>query len=246
MSKTALITGAGSGIGQVTARTFLAHGWRVALLGRNVERLRQTATGYEDHALILGCDVADSANVARSFQELETQWGRLDVLFNNAGLGAPAATPDALSIESWLEVINVNLNGAFFCAREAFRVMRQQSPQGGRIINNGSISAQSPRPGSIAYTASKHAITGLTKSLSLDGRAFNIIASQVDIGNAATSMTNAMAKGIMQANGDVKSEPCMDAQNVAQLILQIADMPLEANIFNVTIMASTMPLIGRG
>lgn len=246
MSKTALITGAGSGIGQVTARTFLAHGWRVALLGRNVERLRQTATGYEDHALILGCDVADSANVARSFQELETQWGRLDVLFNNAGLGAPAATPDALSIESWLEVINVNLNGAFFCAREAFRIMRQQSPQGGRIINNGSISAQSPRPGSIAYTASKHAITGLTKSLSLDGRAFNIIASQVDIGNAATSMTNAMAKGIMQANGDVKSEPCMDAQNVAQLILQIADMPLEANIFNVTIMASTMPLIGRG
>lgn len=246
MSKTALITGAGSGIGQVTARTFLAHGWRVALLGRNVERLRQTATGYEDHTLILGCDVADSANVARSFQELETQWGRLDVLFNNAGLGAPAATPDALSIESWLEVINVNLNGAFFCAREAFRIMRQQSPQGGRIINNGSISAQSPRPGSIAYTASKHAITGLTKSLSLDGRAFNIIASQVDIGNAATSMTNAMAKGIMQANGDVKSEPCMDAQNVAQLILQIADMPLEANIFNVTIMASTMPLIGRG
>lgn len=246
MSKTALITGAGSGIGQVTARTFLAHGWRVALLGRNVERLRQTATGYEDHTLILGCDVADSANVARSFQELETQWGRLDVLFNNAGLGASAATPDALSIESWLEVINVNLNGAFFCAREAFRVMRQQSPQGGRIINNGSISAQSPRPGSIAYTASKHAITGLTKSLSLDGRAFNIIASQVDIGNAATSMTNAMAKGIMQANGDVKSEPCMDAQNVAQLILQIADMPLEANIFNVTIMASTMPLIGRG
>lgn len=246
MSKTALITGAGSGIGQVTARTFLAHGWRVALLGRNVERLRQTATDYEDHTLILGCDVADSANVARSFQELETQWGRLDVLFNNAGLGAPAATPDALSIESWLEVINVNLNGAFFCAREAFRIMRQQSPQGGRIINNGSISAQSPRPGSIAYTASKHAITGLTKSLSLDGRAFNIIASQVDIGNAATSMTNAMAKGIMQANGDVKSEPCMDAQNVAQLILQIADMPLEANIFNVTIMASTMPLIGRG
>lgn len=246
MSKTALITGAGSGIGQVTARTFLAHGWRVALLGRNVERLRQTATGYEDHTLILGCDVADSANVARSFQELETQWGRLDVLFNNAGLGAPAATPDALSIESWLEVVNVNLNGAFFCAREAFRIMRQQSPQGGRIINNGSISAQSPRPGSIAYTASKHAITGLTKSLSLDGRAFNIIASQVDIGNAATSMTNAMAKGIMQANGDVKSEPCMDAQNVAQLILQIADMPLEANIFNVTIMASTMPLIGRG
>lgn len=246
MTKTALITGAGSGIGQATARLMLANGWRVALVGRRVEMLQKTAESYEEQSLILGCDVADHVSVANSFKTLEAHWGRLDLLFNNAGIAAPASTPDLLSTENWLEVVNININGAFFCAREAFRIMRHQSPQGGRIINNGSISAQSPRPGSVAYTTTKHAMTGLTKSLSLDGRDFNIVASQIDIGNAATSMTSPMTKGIVQANGDIKSEPCMSVQTVAQLLLQMAEMPLEANVFNVTIMASTMPFVGRG
>lgn len=246
MTKTALITGAGSGIGREASRILLAHGWHVALVGRRKEKLKETADGYEDKSLILDFDVADPEQVHEGFRDLETQWGHLDMLFNNAGLSAAASTPDHLALETWLEIVGVNLNGAFFCAREAFRLMRQQSPQGGRIINNGSISAHTPRPGSVAYTTTKHAITGLTKSLSLDGRPFNIVASQIDIGNAETSMTDAMTKGILQANGEVKSEPCMDVRHVAEMILQMAEMPLSANIFTVTLMASTMPYIGRG
>lgn len=246
MTKTALITGAGSGIGRAASRILLAHGWHVALVGRRKEKLTETANGYEDKSLILDFDVADPEQVREGFRDLETQWGRLDMLFNNAGLSAFASTPDQLALETWLEIVGVNLHGAFFCAREAFRLMRQQSPQGGRIINNGSISAHTPRPGSVAYTTTKHAITGLTKSLSLDGRPFNIVASQIDIGNAQTSMTDAMTKGILQANGEVKSEPCMDVQHVAEMILQMAEMPLSANIFTVTLMASTMPYVGRG
>lgn len=246
MMKTALITGAGSGIGRATAQILLAHGWRVGLVGRRVEKLQETALGYEDKSLVLEGDMTDPARVAKIFQIVAEKWGRLDMLFNNAGLSAPATTPDLLALETWLESVNINLNAAFFCAREAFALMRRQSPQGGRIINNGSISAQSPRPGSVAYTTTKHAITGLTKSLSLDGRPFNIIASQIDIGNATTSMTAAMATGILQANGETRPEPCMEVEQVAKLILQMAEMPLTANIFTVTIMASTMPLVGRG
>lgn len=246
MSKTALVTGAGSGIGHATSRILLSHGWRVALVGRRKEKLKETAEGYESKALLLDFDVSNPKQVSEGFKELESHWGRLDLLFNNAGLSAPSSTPDMLALEAWLEIVGVNINGSFFCAREAFRLMRQQSPQGGRIINNGSISAHAPRPGSAAYTTSKHAITGLTKSLSLDGRPFNIVASQIDIGNAETSMTSAMTKGVLQANGEVKPEPCMDVRYVAELILQMAEMPLAANISTVTILPSSMPFVGRG
>lgn len=246
MIKTALITGAGSGVGRAAAQTLLAHGWQVALVGRRLDQLEQTASGYEDKSLILSLDVSNPETVATGFKQLETKWGRLDMLFNNAGSGAPAATPDELSVETWLSVVGVNLNGAFFCAREAFRMMRRQTPQGGRIINNGSISAHAPRPGSIAYTSTKHAITGLTKTLCLDGRPFNIVSSQIDIGNAATPMTERMVKGTRQADGEMRPEARMDVQHVADMVLYIAEMPLEANILNMTIMASKMPFIGRG
>lgn len=246
MTKTALVTGAGSGIGRAVAQTLLSHGWHVGLIGRRQAPLAETATGFENNALLMPSDVSDPAAVAKNFQELEARWGRLDLLFNNAGMGAPAATPDMLALEKWHEVVGVNLNGSFYCAREAFKLMRQQSPMGGRIINNGSISAHAPRPGSIAYTATKHAITGLTKSLSLDGRPFNIVASQIDIGNAATSMAEPLMQGTLQANGDIKAEPGMDVQHVANLVLQMAEMPLDSNIFTVTIMASNMPFVGRG
>lgn len=246
MTKTALITGAGSGIGQAAARILLTHGWRVALVGRRYELLAKTASGFENNTLLLTFDVSNPEAVATNFQELQARWGRLDLLFNNAGLGLTAATPDNLAIEQWQQIVGVNLNGSFYCAREAFRIMRHQSPMGGRIINNGSISAYAPRPGSIAYTATKHAITGLTKSLSLDGRPFNIVASQIDIGNAATSMAEPLMKGTLQANGDIKAEPGMDLRHVANLILQMAEMPLEANILTATIMASNMPFVGRG
>ena len=191
-------------------------------------------------------DVADHQAVAAAFARLEAQWGRLDMLFNNAGGGNPAVPPDELSVEKWLEVVGANLNGSFFCAREAFRIMRHQSPQGGRIINNGSISAHAPRPGSIAYTTTKHAITGLTKSLSLDGRPFDIVASQIDIGNAATPMTERMTKGVPQPNGTMMVEPRMDVAHVANMVVHLAGLPLEANVQTVTIMASKMPFVGRG
>ena len=190
--------------------------------------------------------MADHKAVAAAFAAVEQKWGRLDVLFNNAGGGNPAVPPDELSVEKWLEVVGANLNGSFFCAREAFRIMRHQSPQGGRIINNGSISAHTPRPGSIAYTTTKHAITGLTKSLSLDGRPFDIVSSQIDIGNAVTPMTERMTKGVPQPNGTMMVEPRMDVQHVADMVVHIAGLPLAANVATVTIMASKMPFIGRG
>lgn len=246
MTKTALITGAGSGIGQAVARTLLTHGWRVALVGRRQAPLAETAEGFEANALLMASDVSNPEDVAKNFQELEARWGRLDLLFNNAGLSIPSTTPDMLALDKWHEAVGVNLNGSFYCAREAFKLMRHQSPMGGRIINNGSISAYAPRPGSIAYTTTKHAITGLTKSLSLDGRPFNIVASQIDIGNAITSMAEPLTKGTLQANGDIMAEPGMDVQHVANLVLQMAEMPLDANIFTVTIMASNMPFVGRG
>ena len=246
MNKIALVTGAGSGVGRATAQGLVAAGWHVALVGRRPDALAETAEGLAEQTLILPLDVADPAAVAGGFKALEAKWGRLDLLFNNAGGGAPASTPDALEVEKWLAVVGANLNGSFFCAREAFRIMRHQTPQGGRIINNGSISAHTPRPGSIAYTTTKHAITGMTKTLSLDGRPFDIVASQIDIGNAVTPMTARMTQGVIQPNGEMMPEARMDVRHVADMVVHMAGLPLEVNVHTVTIMASKMPFLGRG
>jgi NAD(P)-dependent dehydrogenase (short-subunit alcohol dehydrogenase family) len=246
MVKVAFVTGAGSGIGRAAAQGLLAAGWRVALAGRRRNALEETAGDDAQATLVLPLDVSDHRAVAAGFRALEEKWGRLDMLFNNAGAGAPATTPDELEAEKWLSVVGTTLNGSFFCAREAFRIMRHQSPQGGRIINNGSISAHSPRPGSIAYTAAKHAITGLTKTLSLDGRRFDIVASQIDIGNAATPMTERMTGGVLQPNGEMMPEARFDVRHVADMVVHIAGLPLDVNVHTVTIMASKMPFLGRG
>ncbi|HMM09625.1 MAG TPA: SDR family oxidoreductase [Paracoccus solventivorans] len=245
MANTIIITGAGSGIGRVTARTFLAAGWRVGLIGRREEALRETADGQAG-ALVLPCDVCDAGAVDAAFDRAATEWGRLDVLFNNAGTGLVTQTPDEVDPDEFRRVIEVNVNGVFICARAAFRVMRAQDPQGGRIINNGSVSAHAPRPGSIAYTTSKHAVTGITRSVSLDGRAFNIACGQIDIGNALTDMAVAMTKGVPQANGSLKVEPVMDAQVVADTVMHMASLPEGANVQFVTVMATNMPFVGRG
>lgn len=244
--KIALVTGAGSGVGRASAQALAKAGWHVALVGRRRDALEETAGANPGSHLVLPLDVADHKAVAAAFAELEQKWGRLDLLFNNAGSGTPAVTPDELEVEKWLAVVGANLNGSFFCAREAFRIMRHQQPQGGRIINNGSISAHVPRPGSIAYTTTKHAITGLTKTLSLDGRPFDIVASQIDIGNAVTPMTERMTKGVPQPNGTMLAEARMDVAHVADMVVHIASLPLDANVHTVTIMASKMPFLGRG
>ncbi len=249
MDKTALVTGAGSGIGRAAAIALAEAGHAVALVGRRAEPLDDTAatiTASGGRCLVLPADVGDPAAVAAVFDHTVAAFGRLDVLFNNAGRGAPPVPVDELAVEDWLAVVNVNLTGAFLCARQAFRVMRAQQPQGGRIINNGSISAHVPRPFSAPYTATKHAITGLTRSLSLDGRAFNIACGQIDIGNAATDMTAPMAAGILQADGAIRPEPRMDVAEVARAVVHMASLPLSANIQFMTIMATTMPYIGRG
>jgi NAD(P)-dependent dehydrogenase (short-subunit alcohol dehydrogenase family) len=226
----------------------LADGWRVALLGRNRETLEQTASqsGATEQALVVPCDVADPAAVDAAFAATVARFGRLDMLFNNAGTNVAPKTIDELSVDEWDTVISVNLNGAFLCARAAFAQMRGQQPQGGRIINNGSISAHVPRPGSVPYTTSKHAITGLTRCLSLDGRPFNIACGQIDIGNAASEMTERMADGVPQADGTMKPEARMDVNHVGQAVLQMANLPLETNVQFITIMATKMPFIGRG
>jgi NAD(P)-dependent dehydrogenase (short-subunit alcohol dehydrogenase family) len=244
MTKTILITGAGAGIGRDTARAFRAAGWRVALMGRREAHLRDTATG--DDVLILPADVGDPAAVEASFETLTATWGRLDVLFNNAGIAAKPAPIDEIPVADWLAVMHTNISGMVLCARAAFHLMRHQTPQGGRIINNGSISAQAPRPGSVPYTVSKHAVTGLTKTLALDGRAFNIACGQIDIGNALTEMTQGFTQGVMQADGSVKVEPTMPAAEVAAAVLHMANLPLTTNIPFMTIMARDMPFIGRG
>ena len=242
--KSILITGAGSGIGRATARIFIANGWRVALMGRRADPLRDTAQASD--ALILPADVTDPDQVSAAFATLKSRWGHLDVLFNNAGMSAPAAPIDEIPVDQWLAVNNVNITGMFLCARVAFGQMRHQSPQGGRIINNGSISAHVPRPGSAPYTMSKHAVTGLTRTLGLDGRAFNIACGQIDIGNAMTDMAAGFTKGVTQADGQMRVEPVMDVAHVANAVLHMAGLPLDVNVPFMTVMARDMPYIGRG
>lgn len=240
MTRSILITGAGAGIGRATARAFLSASWDVSLLGRKRAALEETADGAP--ARILAADVGDPAEVEAAFATLP----RLDVLFNNAGISAAAAPIDEIPVDKWLEVSRTNITGMFLCARAAFGLMRRQTPQGGRIINNGSISAHVPRPGSVPYTMSKHAVTGLTRTLGLDGRAFNIACAQIDIGNALTDMAARFQTGVPQANGDIRVEPVMDVDHVARMVLHMASLPLEVNTPFVTIMARDMPYIGRG
>ena len=248
-NKYALITGAGSGIGRYSALALLKDGWHVALSGRRVDALDETvAMAGSDGAreLPIPSDVSSPAGVAALFQTYKAQWARLDMLFNNAGMGAPPVPMEDLTVEQWQDVVNVNLTGPFLCTQEAIRIMKAQDPKGGRIINNGSISAHAPRPFSVAYTSTKHAVTGLTKSTSLDGRANNIVACQIDIGNAETPMTQRMKKGVLQPSGQSVVEPVMNVQNVADTVVLMSNMSLDANVQTVTVMASQMPFVGRG
>jgi NAD(P)-dependent dehydrogenase (short-subunit alcohol dehydrogenase family) len=243
--RTILITGAGSGIGRVTARRFLDAGWRVALAGRREGPLAETA-GDHGKALVLPCDVTDAEAVEAAVARVAAEWGRLDALFNNAGTNVASAPIDEIPVADWRQVCDINITGMFLTARAAFGQMRRQDPQGGRIINNGSVSAQVPRPGSAPYTMSKHAVTGLTRTLSLDGRPFDIACGQIDIGNALTDMAEKMTRGVPQADGSNRVEPVMDADHVASTVLHMATLPPEANVQFVTVMATAMPYIGRG
>lgn len=243
--KSILITGAGSGIGRATAGAFVKAGWGVALVGRRREALEETARMIGG-GLVLPADVTKADQVETVFAEAVAKFGRLDALFNNAGRGSRPRTIDEMSLEDWQGVLDVNLTGAVLCARAAFAQMRRQSPQGGRIINNGSISAHAPRPGSTPYTVTKHAITGLTKCLSLDGRPFSIACGQIDIGNALTEITAAMPSGVPQADGRIMAEPTMDVGDVAKAVLMMAELPLASNVQFMTVMATNMPFIGRG
>jgi NAD(P)-dependent dehydrogenase (short-subunit alcohol dehydrogenase family) len=248
-NKIALVTGAGSGIGRAVSLALQANGYSVVLAGRRAEELHGTAAMAAPAGgamLPVPSDVSDPASVKALFAAAKEKFGRLDVLFNNAGRGAPGIPMEDLTYQQWSAVVAVNLTGSFLCAQEAIRMMKAQSPQGGRIINNGSISAHVPRPNSAPYTATKHAITGLTRSISLDGRPFNIACGQIDIGNAATEMTKRMSGGVPQADGTLKLEPTMDVQHVADAVLYMANLPLEANVEFMTVMATKMPFIGRG
>ena len=248
-SKVAIVTGAGSGIGKAAALALLEAGYSVGLAGRRAEALEATASeagGAGAQALAIPTDVTEPDSVAALFAKVVEAYGRLDVLFNNAGSNARGMTIDELSYEKWRHVIDVNVNGAFLCAQAAFRQMRHQDPMGGRIINNGSISAYAPRPGSAAYTTSKHAMSGLTRTISLDGRPFDIACGQIDIGNALTEMTEAMKGGVPQADGSIAPEPLMDVRHVADAVVHMASLPLEANVQFMTIMATKMPFVGRG
>lgn len=246
--KVAVITGAGTGIGKSVALAFLADGYSVALAGRRREALEQVAaqSGAGARALPVPTDVADPASVKALFDTVKSAFGRLNVLFNNAGVNAPGIALEDLTFEQWKNVVDINLTGAFLCTQQAFRLMKDQDPRGGRIINNGSISAHAPRPNSAPYTCTKHAITGLTKSTSLDGRKYDIACGQIDIGNAATEMIARAAKGVPQANGEIAVEPLMDVDHVGRAVLHMASLPAEANVQFMTIMATKMPYVGRG
>lgn len=244
--KTAIITGAGSGVGRASAIALANRGWNVGLIGRTRSSLEATAEMIGGKTAIATGDVASPDDVSRMFAEIVALFGHLDLLFNNAGRGAPGTPIDEMSLDDWYGVVNANLNGSMLCARAAFAQMRSQSPQGGRIINNGSISAHAPRPGSTAYTTTKHAITGLTKCLSLDGRPFNIACGQIDIGNALTEMAMPMTKGVPQADGSIKVEATMDPDHIADSVAHMAEFPLETNVQFMTVMATKMPFVGRG
>jgi NAD(P)-dependent dehydrogenase (short-subunit alcohol dehydrogenase family) len=248
-NKVAIVTGAGTGIGKRVALALLQEGYAVALAGRRGELLEKTAAEAQSspsRALVVPTDIGNPASVRALFSRTQETFGRLDLLFNNAGTGAPPIPLEDLTYEQWKTVVDVNLTGAFLCTQEAFRIMKSQTPMGGRIINNGSISAHVPRPNSAPYTSTKHAITGLTKSTALDGRKYNIACGQIDIGNAETEMTARMKTGIMQANGTMEVEPTMDAEHVARAVVYMASLPLEANVLFITVMATNMPFVGRG
>ena len=246
-AKIAVVTGAGSGIGRASALCLSKAGFNVCLTGRRREPLEETATlATGGETLVVPTDVTDPESVAALFEAIRSRFGRIDVLFNNAGGNVPATNFGDMTWEQWNKIVNVNLNGMFLCANAAYRMMRDQTPRGGRIINNGSISAYTPRPGSSVYTATKHAVTGLTKSIALDGRAFDIACGQVNVGNAATPMTTRMAKGVIQADGSMAVEATMDVQNVGETVAFMASLPLDANVMGVTVMATKMPFAGRG
>ena len=248
-NKVAIITGAGTGIGKSAALALLADGYRVGLVGRRKDLLDKTAAdagAAAANALVLPADVGKPESVKALFAQVQQAWGRLDVLFNNAGMGAPAIPMEDLSFEQWKAVVDVNLTGMFLCSQEAIKIMKSQDPRGGRIINNGSISAHAPRPNSVPYTATKHAVTGLTKCISLDCRKYDIACGQIDIGNAATEMTERMKNGVAQANGTIAVEPRMDVAHVGSAVLYMANLPLDANVQFMTIMATKMPFVGRG
>ena len=248
--KIALVTGAGSGVGRACALALAAEGYQVVVTGRRADALAGTvdlAKGLKGACHAMPCDVSDAAQVEALFAKLKAQFGRLDVVFNNAGVGTPRTTLlEDLDVKDWQRVVNTNLSAAFYCTQQAFHMMKAQTPQGGRIINNGSVSAQSPRPNSAPYTATKHAITGLTKSTSLDGRKYNIACGQIDIGNAASDLTASMQTGVPQANGTLAPEPVMDVTHVARALVYMASLPLDANVQTITVMATKMPLVGRG
>ena len=244
--KVAVVTGAGSGIGKAAALALLGAGWRVAIAGRRPEPLNEVALAAPGAALVVPSDVTDPASVQQLFAKTVEQWGRVDLLFNNAGISAPGVPLEDLPLEQWKSVVDINLTGMFLCIQAAFRVMKDQSPRGGRIINNGSISATAPRPNSIAYTATKHGVTGLTKTASLDGRKYDIAVGQIDVGNAGTDMAARMARGVPQANGEIAAEPLMDVSVVGQSVLYMASLPLDANVLFHTVMATKMPFVGRG
>lgn len=249
MNKVAMVTGAGSGIGRACALALLAEGWQVVLVGRKADALQATAAAagaQAGNAHPMAADVGDPAAVERLFDDVKQRLGRLDLLFNNAGIFTASRSPDETAIADWQAAVNVNLNGAFYCLAQAFKLMRHQSPQGGRIINNGSISAYAPRPGSIPYTATKHAISGLTRAAALDGRAHHIAVGQIDIGNVASDMTAAMAAGVIQADGSVRPEARMEMGAVVDTFMSMARLPLSANVLFTTVMATQMPFVGRG
>ena len=244
--RVAIVTGGGTGIGRAAAEALLGAGWKVAVAGRRVEPLKEVAAQAADRALAVPTDVTDAASVEALFQETVKAFGRVDLLFNNAGMGLAAAPLEDIATADWKRVVDTNLNGMFYGIQQAFRVMKAQNPMGGRIINNGSISAHAPRPHSIAYTATKHAVSGLTKAASLDGRRYDIAVGQIDVGNAMTDLAARMAKGVPQANGEIAAEPLMDVKIVGQSVLYMASLPLEANVLFHTVMATKMPFVGRG